>query len=107
MTSSFLKSEVKGKRGGKPEPLDWLRFVFIFVSCVACVQAGDAKLRERARCKCSSSRQPWWWEVLLLFLASWRSPGREVRVGFKAGCVHICSAKRSSCVRCGFFDESS
>ena len=38
------RSEVKGKPGGNPEPGDRLFFVFFFVSCVACVRAGEAKL---------------------------------------------------------------
>ena len=82
-------SEVKGKPGGNPEPGDRLRFVFVFVSCVACVRAGEAKLRVRARCR-----------VFLLtlasavgsspsFAASLRSSGRGVYVGFKAKWVQI------------------
>ena len=56
---AHLISEVKGKPGGNPEPGDRLRFVFIFVSCVACMRAGEAKLRVLARCR-----------VFLLTLAS-------------------------------------
>ena len=59
-------SEVKGKPGGNPEPGDRLRFVFVFVSCVACVRAGEAKLRVRARCRVFLLGRPWLWEVLLL-----------------------------------------
>ena len=40
---------LRGSLEGKPEPGDRLRFV-VFVSCVACVRAGKAKLRVCARC---------------------------------------------------------
>ena len=59
-------SEVKGKPGGNPEPGDRLRFVFVFVSCVACVRAGEAKLRVRARCRVFLLGRPRLWEVVLL-----------------------------------------
>ena len=82
---------LRGSLEGNPEPGDRLRFVFVFVSCVACVQAGEAKLRVRARCR-----------VFLLTLASavgscasflaasLGSSGRDVYVGFKAKWVQIC-----------------
>ena len=89
---SPFKSEVKGKPGGNPEPGDRLRFVFVFVSCVACVRAGEAKLRVRARCRVFLLGRPRRWEVLLLFAAPPRSSGRGVYVGFKAKWVQICSA---------------
>ena len=60
-----LRSEVKGKPGGNPEPGDRLRFVFVFVSCVPCVRAGEAKLRVRARCRVFLLGRPRLWEVLL------------------------------------------
>ena len=93
--NALLVLEVKGKPGGNPEPGDRLRFVFVFVSCVACVRAGEAKLRVRARCR-----------VFLLtlasavgssppFAASLRSPGRGVYVGFKAKWIQICPGLRS------------
>ena len=84
------KSEVKGKPGGNPEPGDRLRFVFVFVSCVACMRAGEAKLRVRARCRVFLLGRPWQREVLLLLAASLRSSGRAVHVGFKAKWVQIC-----------------
>ena len=87
---SPFKSEVKGKPGGNPEPGDRLRFVFVFVSCVACVRAGEAKLRVRARCRVFLLGRPRLWEVLLLLAASPRSSGRGVYVGFKAKWVQIC-----------------
>ena len=60
-------SEVKGKPGGNPEPGDRLRFVFVFVSCVACVRAGEAKLRVRARCRVFLLGRPRWWEVVVRY----------------------------------------
>ena len=60
-----ISLEVKGKPGGNPEPGDRLRFVFVFVSCVACVRAGEAKLRVRARCRVFLLGQPRLWEVVL------------------------------------------
>ena len=89
------ESEVKGKPGGNPEPGDRLRFVFVFVSCVACVRAGEAKLRVRARCRVFLLGRPRRWRVLLLFAASLRSSGRGVYVGFKAKWIQICPALRS------------
>ena len=65
-TGSPVPSEVKGKPGGNPEPGDRLRFVFVFVSCVACVRAGEAKLRVRARCRVFLLGRPRLWEVVLL-----------------------------------------
>ena len=59
-------SEGKGNLGGNPEPEDRLRFVFVFVSCVACVRAGEAKLRVRARCRVFLLGQPQLWGVVLL-----------------------------------------
>ena len=88
-------SEVKGKPGGNPEPGDRLRFVFVFVSCVACVRAGEAKLQVRARCRVFLLGRPRLWEVLLLLAASLRSSGRGVRWGFKAKWVQICIPGRS------------
>ena len=64
--SIFFESEVKGKPGGNPEPGDRLRFVFVSVLCVACVRAGEAKLRFRARCKVFLLGRPRQWGVLLL-----------------------------------------
>ena len=64
-TFAASESEVKGKPGGNPEPGDRLRFVFVFVSCVACVRAGEAKLRVRARCRVFLLGRPRLWEVLL------------------------------------------
>ena len=83
---------LRGSLEGNPQPGDRLRFVFVFVLRVACVRAGEAKLRVRARCR-----------VFLLTLASalgssvpfaapLRSPGRGVYVGFKAKWVQICAA---------------
>ena len=57
-------SEVKGKPGANPEPGDRLRFVFVCVSCVACVRAGEAKLRVRPRCRVFLLGRPRLWEVL-------------------------------------------
>ena len=56
---------VWGKPGGNPEPGDRLRFVFVFVSCVACVRAGEAKLRVRARCRVFLLGRPRRREVVL------------------------------------------
>ena len=89
------KSEVKGKPGGNPEPGDRLRFVFVFVSCVACVRAGEAKLRVRARCRVFLLTLASAVEVLLLFAASLRSSGRGVYVSFKAKWIQICTPGRS------------
>ena len=91
-----LQPEVKGKPGGNPEPGDRLRFVFVFVSCAACVRAGEAKLRVHVRCRvflltlasAVGSSSP-------LFVAPLRSPGRGVYVGFKAKWVQICTPGRS------------
>ena len=57
----FCTSEVKGK----PETGDRLRFVYVFVSCVACVRAGEAKLRVRARCRVFLLGWPRLWEGFL------------------------------------------
>ena len=57
---------LRGSLEGNPEPGDRLRFVFVFVSCVACVRAGEAKLRVRARCRVFLLGRPRLWEVLLL-----------------------------------------
>ena len=67
---AHTKSEVEGKPGGNPEPGDWLGFVFVFVLCVACRRAGEAKLRVRARCRVFLLGQRLRWEVVLrtLFL---------------------------------------
>ena len=46
---------LRGSLEGNPEPGDRLRFVFVFVSCVACVRAGEAKLREGVRGRRASS----------------------------------------------------
>ena len=59
-------SEVKWKPGGNPEPGDRLRFVLVFVWCVACVRAGEAKLRVRARCRVFLVGRPRRWQVVLL-----------------------------------------
>ena len=87
---AWRNRRLRGSLEGNPEPGDRLRFVFVFVSCVACVRAGEAKLRVRARCR-----------VFLLtlasavgsspaaFAASLRSSGRGVYVGFKAKWVQI------------------
>ena len=56
---------LRGSLEGNPEPGDRLRFVFVFVSCVACVRAGEAKLRVRARCRVFLLGRPRLWEVLL------------------------------------------
>ena len=56
---------LRGSLEGNPEPGDRLRFVFVFVSCVACVRAGEAKLRVRARCIVFLLGRPQLWEVLL------------------------------------------
>ena len=57
---------LRGSLEGNPEPGDRLRFVFVFVSFVACVRAGEAKLRVRARFRVFLLGRPWLWEVLLL-----------------------------------------
>ena len=56
---------LRGSLEGNPEPGDRLRFVFVFVSCVTCVRAGEAKLRVRARCRVFILGRPQRWEVLL------------------------------------------
>merc|ERR1711938_195025 len=61
-----IDRRLRGSLEGNPEPGDRLRFVFVFVSCVACVRAGEAKLRVRARCRVFLLGRPRLWEVLLL-----------------------------------------
>ena len=56
---------LRGSLEGNPEPGDRLRFVFVFVSCVACVRAGEAKLRVRARCRVFLLGRPRRWQVVL------------------------------------------
>ena len=56
---------LRGSLEGNPEPGDRLHFVFVFVPCVACVQAGEAKLRVPARCRVFLLGRPRLWEVLL------------------------------------------
>ena len=87
-----IRRRLRGSLEGNPEPGDRLRFVFVFVSCVACVRAGEAKLRVRARCRVFLLGRPRRWRVLLLFAASLRSSGRGVYVGFKAKWIQICPA---------------
>ena len=86
---------LRGSLKGNPEPGDRLRFVFVFVSCVACVRAGEAKLRVRARCRVFLLGRPRLWQVVLLFAASLRSSGRGVYVGFKAKWIQICTPRCS------------
>ena len=66
--SCFLENDrrLRGSLEGNPKPGDRLRFVFVFVSCVACVRAGEAKLQVRARCRVFLLGRPLRWEVLLL-----------------------------------------
>ena len=64
--SAIYYRRLRGSLEGNPEPGDRLRFVFVFVSCVACVRAGEAKLRVRARCRVFLLGRPRRWQVLLL-----------------------------------------
>ena len=86
---------LRGSLEGNPEPGDRLRFVFVFVSCVACVRRARRSCGCVRGAECSSSRWPQLWEVLLLFATSLRSSGRGVRGGFKAKWVQICIPGRS------------
>ena len=56
---------LRGSLEGNPEPGDRLRFVFVFVSCVPCVRAGEAKLRVRARCRVFLLGRPRLWQVVV------------------------------------------
>ena len=63
--TAWQRSEVKGKPGGNPEPGDGLCFVFVCISCMACVRAGEAKLQVRARCRVFLLGRRRLWEVVL------------------------------------------
>ena len=88
----MYSSEVKGKPGGNPEPGDRLCFVFVFVSCVACVRAGEAKLRVRARCRVFLLGRPRRWEVVVRCSRPLREAQDVVYTWVKAKWVQICSA---------------
>ena len=90
-----MSVEVKGKPGGNTQLGDGVPFVFVFVLCVACMQADKAKLRVHARCRVFPLGRPWRGGSSSLFAATLQSSGRGVYVGFEAKWIKIWTAPLS------------
>ena len=80
---------LRGSLVGIPEPGEWLPFVFVFVACVACVRAGEGKLRVPARCRVFLLGRPRLWEVVVRCSRPLCEAQDVVYVFFKATWVQI------------------